>query len=316
MESIQQTLQKMQNSKSIIGHFQRLKEEVLSDKSVREFILANPTLPENEIERNISRLFEYRNERNNCFACTSIDTCPNMMKGFAPELFIERNQIQIRYNICQKKQNADERKRQQTLIKSLYVPKEILSASFDTLDRGERSRINAIAKAFEFATTTVPGETGEGLFLHGEFGVGKTYIMGAVANLLADRNIASMLVYTPDFFRELKSGINDGSYIEKLELVKKVPVLILDDLGAETMSSWIRDDILGVILQHRMLEKLPTLYTSNFDFELLEEHLAYSQKGGIEQLKSKRIMERIRHYAQPLYIEGENRRNNKNKNRV
>lgn len=74
------------------------------------------------------------------------------------------------------------------------------------------------------------------------------------------------------------------------------------------MSSWVRDDILGVILQHRMLEKLPTLYTSNYDFDELEEHLAYSQKGGIEQLKSKRIMERIRHFAEPVFIEGENRR--------
>ncbi|QOY33935.1 primosomal protein DnaI [Anaerobacillus isosaccharinicus] len=308
MESIQQTFQKMKNSKSILGHFERLKEDVLSDKWVNEFITANPELPESELDRNISRLFEFRNERKNCSICMSLQSCPNMMKGYQPELYVERQQVQIRYNVCQKKLKADESKRQHSLIKSLFIPKEILAATFDQLDQDNRSRIVAIAKAVEFATTTTPGETGKGLYLHGKFGVGKTYIMGAIANELAERNISTMLVYTPDFFRELKSGIHDGSYNVKLDLVKKVPVLILDDLGAETMSSWVRDDILGVILQHRMLEKLPTLYTSNYDFDELEEHLAYSQKGGIEQLKSKRIMERIRHFAEPVFIEGENRR--------
>lgn len=310
MESIQQALKRMPNAKNVLSQFERIRSDVLSDKAIVDFIDANPNIPIAEVDRNISRLFEYRNERNNCSSCISLEKCPNMMKGFQPELYIERNKIQIRYNQCGKKIANDERQRQRTLIKSLYVPKEILEASFDNLQQDNRSRITAIAKAFEFASTTIPGETGNGLYFHGKFGVGKTYIMGAVANLLADRNISSMLVYTPDFFRELKSGIHDGSYVEKLEIVKNAPVLILDDLGAETMSSWIRDDILGVILQHRMLEKLPTLYTSNYDFELLEEHLAYSQKGGIEQLKSKRIMERICHFAEPIYIDGVNRRGN------
>lgn len=298
----------MPNSSNILNQFQKLREELLSDDQIIPFIRANPDLPDSELDRNISRLFEYRNERRNCAKCVSIESCPNMMKGYQPELYLEREQIHIRYNVCEKKKAADEKKRQRTLVKSLYVPKEILHATFHQLDQDTTSRIVAIDKAIEFATTTKPGITGNGLYLHGQFGVGKTFIMGAVANELAERNISSMLVYTPDFFRELKSGIHDGSYNKKLELVKSTPVLILDDLGAETMSSWIRDDILGVILQHRMLEKLPTLYTSNYDFELLEEHLAYSQKGGIEQLKSKRIMERIRHFAEPVYIEGENRR--------
>ncbi|RXI98509.1 primosomal protein DnaI [Anaerobacillus alkaliphilus] len=308
MESIQETLQKMKNSTKFLNQFQRLKEEVLTDKAIMNFIQANPDILESEIERNISRLFEFRNERNHCHRCTGLDLCPNMMKGYQPELYLERAQIQLKYNPCQMKLKAEESKRQQKLVKSLYIPKEILAATFDHLDQDNRSRILAIAKAVEFATTATPGTSGKGLYLHGKFGVGKTYIMGAIANELAERNISTMLVYTPDFFRELKSGIHDGSYNEKLDLVKNVPVLILDDLGAETMSSWVRDDILGVILQHRMLEKLPTLYTSNYDFEELEEHLSYSQKGGIEQLKSKRIMERIRHFAEPIFIEGKNRR--------
>ncbi len=38
------------------------------------------------------------------------------------------------------------------------------------------------------------------------------------------------------------------------------------------MSAWVRDEILQVILQHRMQENLTTFFTSNFE-EDLERHL-------------------------------------------
>ena len=41
-----------------------------------------------------------------------------------------------------------------------------------------------------------------------------------------------------------------------------------------------------------MQEKLPTFFTSNLDLDLLEQHLALS-KNGIEEVKAKRIIERI-----------------------
>jgi len=54
--------------------------------------------------------------------------------------------------------------------------------------------------------------------------------------------------------------------------------LILDDIGAESISEWVRDEVLGAILQYRMSENLPTCYTSNFDYELLEQYLAIPVK--------------------------------------
>lgn len=106
----------------------------------------------------------------------------------------------------------------------------------------------------------------------------------------------------------MKQSIGDGSFQEKLETVRKAPVLMLDDIGAETTTAWTRDEILGPILQYRMSEKLPTLFTSNYDYEELELQLAYSDKGGTEQLKAKRIMERIKHYTTLVEVGGENRR--------
>ena len=60
---------------------------------------------------------------------------------------------------------------------------------------------------------------------------------------------------------------------------------MLDDLGAETMTAWTRDEILGTIFHYRMAEQLPTFITSNFNYEELEHHLAQSQKVILRLLK-------------------------------
>jgi primosomal protein DnaI len=116
------------------------------------------------------------------------------------------------------------------------------------------------------------------------------------------------MVYTPDFFREIKDALGDNTVQEKIAVLKEVPVLILDDIGAETLSPWARDEVLGAILQYRVSENLPVLYTSNYTYEQLQDHLAYSQKAGVEQLKAMRIMERIRYYTKAYEVNGNNRR--------
>jgi primosomal protein DnaI len=180
----------------------------------------------------------------------------------------------------------------------------------EQLDLSEGNRLKAVQAVKTFLQRFEPGKTSKGLYLHGGFGVGKTYLMGAVANSLARRKqVHSLMVYTPDFFRDMKTSIQNQTVNEKIDYIKKIPLLILDDIGAETISPWIRDDVLGTVLQYRMMEKLPTMYTSNWDYDELEKHLAYSQKyDAVEEMKAKRIMERIRHLTLAVEVAGENRR--------
>jgi len=108
-----------------------------------------------------------------------------------------------------------------------------------------------------------------------------------------------LIVATPGRLMDLmQSGKVDFARLE---------VLILDDIGAEQSSPWMRDEILQVILQHRMQENLPTFFTSNFSFADLERHFA-SSKNGDETWQAKRVMERIKFLAQEVRLEGENRR--------
>jgi primosomal protein DnaI len=307
MERIDQSLKAITGGKKFQQQFQQLKEKVLRDERVQSFY-NEQDIPEQVTNRGMSKLYEFMEQWGNCDHCPGLEKCPNMMKGFQPHLFLNQQSIDLKYERCSLKAQDEEKKKQKTLFQSMYIPKEVLDARFEDIEI-DKDRFEAIRLAENFVEQFVPGETKQGLYFYGDFGVGKTYMMCAIANELAkQKQVQSMIVYTPDFFREMKSSISDQSIDQKLDYIKKVPLLILDDIGAENMSSWIRDDILGGILQYRMMENLVTLYSSNYDYDELENHLAYSQKGGIEQLKAKRIMERIRHYTMPVYIGGTNRR--------
>lgn len=86
---------------------------------------------------------------------------------------------------------------------------------------------------------------------------------------------------------------------------------MLDDIGAETMSSWTRDEIIGTILHYRMSEQLPTFMSSNFNYDELQHHLSYTQRGEKEVVKAGRIMERIKALTIPVALQGKNWREHK-----
>jgi primosomal protein dnaI len=149
----------------------------------------------------------------------------------------------------------------------------------------------------------------KGLYLAGPFGVGKTYMMGALANELSENGVETTLVNVPTYSAEIKQAIATNTVEAKLVSIKNTPILVLDDIGAEMNSAWFRDEVLMVILQHRMLQELPTFFTSNFTIDQLEAHFAHSNKGDQELLKAKRLIERIRFLAKEYFVDGQNHRN-------
>ena len=109
---------------------------------------------------------------------------------------------------------------------------------------------------------------------------------------MAKKGVRSILVYYPDFLLNLKTSFSND-FSEKIDQTKKVPLLLLDDIGAENTSPWSRDEILGPILQYRMENNLPTFFTSNLTLNELEKALA-TTSSGVDKVKAKRIIERIK----------------------
>ncbi|MFY4774642.1 primosomal protein DnaI [Metabacillus sp. RGM 3146] len=309
MEQIGQAMKNVTGREDFQTRLQGLKKEVTSHPDVKPFLeLHKDELNDDIIDRSLIKLYEYIGQSKNCSDCPSLGECKNLVQGYHPHLVLQGKTIDLQYDKCPSKEVYDERRKHESLIKSMYIPKEILAAHLDNIDLDEPSRLKVVSMSQDFVETYVSGKPAKGMYIHGPFGVGKTYILGAIANELAENRISSMLLYIPEFMRELKNSFSDNSMESKMEAVKTIPVLMLDDIGAESMSSWMRDDILGTILQYRMLENLPTFFTSNFDLNQLNHHLSYTQRGEEEPVKAARIMERIKHLSVPVQLAGKNRR--------
>ncbi|TCS83552.1 primosomal protein DnaI [Tepidibacillus fermentans] len=264
-------------------------------------------LTKDQILPAFNQLYQYIEEKKHCEMCKGLDNCQNLLKGHYTRLNFSYGQIQSSLTKCHYLIQHQEQIYKEKLFHSQYIAKDVLNASFKDLDKTvERQEV--IKALLMFIANLQAGKKQKGIYLYGPLGVGKSHLMAATAKLLADKGISTLMIYVPDFFREIKNSIQDQSLHEKMKLLKEIEVLILDDIGAETISQWERDEILGAILQARMVKGLHTLYTSNLNYDDLEEHLSYSNKGGIEELKAKRIMERIRHYTVPYFLDGPNRR--------
>ena len=115
------------------------------------------------------------------------------------------------------------------------------------------------------------------------------------------------MVYYPELLRSLKSSFGTN-YEEKFTKLKTVPLLLLDDIGAENTTNWSRDEVLAPLLQYRMEEHLATFFTSNLTKEELEITLS-STNNGVDKIKSRRIIERINQLTVDLELISKNRRN-------
>ena len=107
--------------------------------------------------------------------------------------------------------------------------------------------------------------------------------------------------------KRLKASFSEYNYDEVLDEIMNCDVLLIDDIGAENNSPWARDEVLGTILQYRMEEKLPTFFTSNLTIQELEEHLATTNKD-VDNVKARRIIERIKQLSDSMTMISENKR--------
>lgn len=307
MENIGDYLSKMKNSAETRNTYQKIINDVLQDHDVIDFIKENKEeLSEDAIERSAANLYEFVVEKEKADKKEG-----QLLKGYYPKLILNNKKIEVSYiptNEHIQKKTQKELKRR---INSIHMPKDIKEATFDQFEL-THGRREALDRSIEFVEKYIedPDQFQKGLYLHGAFGVGKTYLLGAIAHELSTFGYPSTLVHYPTFATEMRSSVGKQTTGSKLDAYKKTPILMLDDIGAEYPTSWIRDDVLGVILQYRMQNELATFFSSNFDMNQLEnEHLRYNQNGDDELLKAKRILERIRFLTIETEVTGKNRRN-------
>ena len=271
-------------------------------------VLEKIDLEENKLYKYTSRIKDCENEEQNCQNCKGLCFCKNEMKGYKLIPNVLDNKINFEYEACSyMKKNLKETSFLNN-IKLYNEPSELKNARIKDIYVDDKSRVEVIKYINDYIKNYNKDRL-KALYLTGSFGSGKTYLISALFNELAKQNISSVIVYFPEFLRTLKSSFNDieNSYNERFNYVKNAKLLLIDDIGAENLTIWGRDEILGTILQYRMQENLPTFFTSNLNMKELEEHLSITTSSS-DKVKARRIIERIKYLTDEMTLIGINRR--------
>jgi len=296
--------------------FGKYNENVLENNFIKalkneDFVrVANTLNVDDKIKcRYTSELLEVAKELPICRNCKGLAFCPYDIKGVRKCAIVENSIIRFVYKNCPYKEKSDNDKAYLNKIHIYKMPKEISEASFKKIYKDDSNRLDTIKYIKEFYDNYNKGKKMKGLYLYGNFGCGKTYLISALFNELAKKGNESTIVYFPELLRSLKAsfGNKEDNYENRFDEVKESPLLLLDDIGAEKLSDWARDEVLGVILQYRMEEHLPTFLTSNLSIKELEEHLQIT-KNATDKIKARRLIERIKYLTNEIQMISVNRR--------
>ncbi|MBR3660623.1 MAG: primosomal protein DnaI [Bacilli bacterium] len=276
------------------------------DDPIFNELVSTIDLPSDCLMKYTSKLIEASIEYYNCKNCKSYLGCKNYMKGYSYTPIVINNSLTFSYVECAKKHEMDEKNKYLNNVYYFEIPASLKGASLKNIYKDDAKRIDAIKKIKLFYDSYKKHEYSKGIYLSGSFGSGKSYLIAALFNELAKMGVRSAIIYFPEFLRKLKASFG-VDYNELFDSIKKVPLLSIDDIGAEKLTDWARDEILGSILQYRMDNKLPTCFTSNLNLKELENHLQITNSSS-DKVKARRIMERINFLTDEVTLIGVNRR--------
>ncbi len=285
----------MEENKKLIDEIKRM-------STVKAFLEAH-NLETNTVDENLLTFYAYKLKFDKCRCCNGLGSCKQNYEGLTPYLDYT-SQIVIDYEPCEYL-----KQKQMKLKKASHL--KIIATNFNQYNFEDvyntKARSELFVKIASIYNNYKNGEKVKGLYLHGPYGCGKSYMLAWLAMKLAALNAFVIFAYYPDLVRKLKNSISEGTLEEQVEELKNIEVLILDDVGGESNSDFIRDEVLGAILQTRMMDEKLTFMSSNLDPKLLVEHLSSGSKD-VDLVKGARIYERIKTLMEFMELNDKNYR--------
>ncbi len=215
-----------------------------------------------------------------------------IIDGYKPVLRTDPY-IEIVYEPTKEKEMEIRRTKIKKHLKFYDSEVYIQDASLARFEVFNEEREKAYRLATEFVQQYRRDHYVKGLYIYGKYATGKSYLLSAIAQALAERNITVLFVYMPDLVRSIRQGMNEGNMEERINQLKQADVLMIDDIGGENMTPWFRDEVLVPIIQYRLSAKLPVFITSNFEMVTLAEVLAVN-KDDTNRIKAARLIQRIK----------------------
>lgn len=305
MKKISNQLTEMGLNRELKKDLEEAYDKALKNKDFKELV-TSLGIESDVLMKYTSLLEESSREYGNCQKCKNLLECKNKITGYTYLPIIVDNMLEFGYRPCRYQRKHQQKTAYLNNVYLFDIEDTLKGARMSDIYMDDESRYPLIVWLNDFQKNYLKNPKQKGLYLHGNFGCGKTYLIAALFNELAKDNIKSAIIYWPEFLRNLKSSFSTN-FSWKFEYIKKVPLLLIDDIGAEAVTEWGRDEILGSILQYRMQQDLTTFFTSNLDLKILEKHLS-ATKDNVSNVKARRIIERIKQLTEEQKIISKNLR--------
>ncbi len=127
------------------------------------------------------------------------------------------------------------------------------------------------------------------LVLTGDYASGKTHLAAAIANHRLQLGEPPLFVMVPDLLDHLRATFSPNSqttFDRRFDEIRTAPLLVLDDLGTQSMTPWVREKLYQ-LFNYRYNAELPTVITIAVDaLEELDGRLS-------SRLQDTRLVKRV-----------------------
>lgn len=242
---------------------------------------------------------------------TTVYQYVKLKKAFNPndpkdlyEPILKENPIRIEYapSLSYEKELAAQEKARN--VDRSYHNEYLLDAKLEDFEVFNDERKMVVAKAKDFITSFEKKTFVKGLYIHGKNRTGKTFLLSAIVNELANKGVKSVFVYVPDLIRHIHSSIDEGLLEEKISQLKNCDLLALDDLGSAFMNRWFRDQVFGPIIQYRVSLGLPIIVSSNLNITRFETFMIDDNVKN-DRFNTVRIITRIQELTTQVKLDDE-----------
>lgn len=260
--------------------------DVINDMPFAKKIVNDLKLSKQQILDSYDKILFCASQNEVCQNCKGLTYCRKTKKGHIHTLsFGIDDDLVETIGICDFYRNYD--KKNSNLLYSNYNKDAILELK-------DFSKFNELAYEFDDFRTVYKSlhkmiKT-KGCYLKIEGSKKrKDFVVGLVSTLLNEYKCS--LIKVSSFISDLKSTFNtkNSNYDEIINSVYTSQVLVIDDLGGESVTAWSRDDVLLPLLNYRLDNNLTTIFISEFDKNQLP--LIYALKN--DELKTKKFLSRI-----------------------
>lgn len=140
------------------------------------------------------------------------------------------------------------------------------------------------------------------LIVYGPVGTGKTGLVWCIVRELVLAGHRVQLVNWRNLLYDIREGFGPNGVRDSLDRYIGVPMLFLDDVGAERPTEWAAEQ-LATLIDARYMKGRATGVTSNYDLDALLDRVSAGDK-----VIGQRIVSRLREGATGIEFRGKDRR--------